>query len=141
MRYPTTLSVLALAAFAASGCGGGGDNKTTTTTSGNTKPSTTPTSAAATGGTAAGGGKAATKASVDIKDFKYGPDVVTVKSGAKVTWKNSDSAQHTATADNKAFDTGTLQPGDSKVVTLSKPGTFAYTCLFHPFMKGRVVVH
>jgi plastocyanin len=129
MRY--LVIAFALAALAASGCGGSG-NKSTTTSATTAKPATaTP---------AAGGGKAVAKATVEIKNFKYGPPGITVKKGAKVTWKNADTAQHTATATNKTFDTGTLNPGQSKVVTLSKPGTYSYSCLFHPFMKGRVVV-
>ena len=61
-------------------------------------------------------------------------------SGA-VTWTNADSAPHTATAKaGSAFDTGTLNQGQSKKVTFSKAGTFQYTCTFHPFMSGTVVV-
>jgi plastocyanin len=130
MRY--LVLVAALAALVASGCGGS-DNTSTTTGADNTKPATT---------TPAGGGgdKAVAKATVEIKNFKYGPGAVTVKKGAKVTWKNADTAQHTATEDDRTFDTGTLNPGQKKVVTLSKPGTYSYSCQFHPFMKGRVVV-
>jgi len=76
---------------------------------------------------------------VDIQNFMFGPGTVNVKAGSQVTWTNSDSAEHTATASG-AFDTGTLNPGDSKTVTLSKPGTYSYACSFHPFMHGTVVV-
>jgi plastocyanin len=83
---------------------------------------------------------AQTSVKVDIKDFKFGPPAVTVKKGGRVTWTNSDSADHTATADNRTFDTGTLHQGDSKVETFDKTGTYSYSCQFHPFMKGRIVV-
>jgi len=77
---------------------------------------------------------------IDIADFKYDPETVTVKAGSEVTWTNSDEAAHTATADDSSFDTGDLDQGDSKSVTFGKPGTFTYYCRFHPFMKASVEV-
>ncbi len=76
---------------------------------------------------------------VDIADFKYDPETVTVAAGAEITWVNEDDANHTATAD-PGFDTGTLAQGDEKAVTAPEPGTYEYTCTFHPFMKGTVTV-
>jgi plastocyanin len=129
MRYSISLAVLATAALVAAGCGSSGGSNSTTTAA----PSTTAAAPASTG-------PAVANATVTIKDFKYGPPTVVVKQGGKVTWKNADTAQHTATASNKAFDTGTLNPGASKAVTLTKAGAYSYTCLFHPFMHGRLVV-
>jgi len=85
---------------------------------------------------------AAGPVTIDIKDFKYAPPAVTVKAGAKVTWVNKDSAPHTATTKTgpAEFDTGTLKQSDTKTVTLSKAGRYAYYCAFHPFMKGTVTV-
>ena len=72
-------------------------------------------------------------------DFKFKPETVTVKAGTKVTWVNNDAAPHTATATG-AFDTDTLRKGDKKTLKLKKPGTYAYICAFHPFMKATVIV-
>jgi len=78
---------------------------------------------------------------VDIADFKFAPIDVTVKAGTKVSWVNRDTAPHTATLDGAGgFDTGTLNKGDKKAVWFEKPGTYAYICAFHPFMKATVVV-
>lgn len=77
---------------------------------------------------------------VDIADFKYDPDAITVKAGAEITWTNSDDAAHTATADDGSFDTADLDKGDSKTVTFDQPGEFSYYCRFHPFMKATVEV-
>lgn len=79
-------------------------------------------------------------ATVDITDFKYEPATVTVKAGGTVEWTNSDTAPHTATADDQSFDTGSLSQGDAKKVTFDEAGTFAYICTFHPFMKATVEV-
>lgn len=78
---------------------------------------------------------------VVIRDFKYVPEGVEVRVGAKLTFVNDDAAPHTATdTATKAFDTGTLDKGDSKAVTLTKAGTFTYICELHPFMKGTIKV-
>ena len=78
---------------------------------------------------------------IDITDFKYKPETVTVKAGTKVTWINNDTSPHTATdTATAAFDTGTLKKGDKKTLKLKKPGTYAYICEFHPFMKATVIV-
>ncbi|MBA2421324.1 MAG: cupredoxin domain-containing protein [Thermoleophilaceae bacterium] len=90
--------------------------------------------------TASGGG-ATPSDKVMIKGFEYGPPNVAVKTGAKLTFLNQDSAKHTASDKmSDAFDTGTLQKGQSKTVTFDKPGTYAYICEFHVFMKGKVTV-
>ncbi len=121
MRAPLSLALVSLSLPAAAGCGGGGGSTATT-------------------GTRAGG-PAAEHAKADMADFAFEPTPVNVETGGSVTWTNTDAAPHTATADDqKTFDTGTLQKGDSKTVTFSKPGTYTYFCRFHPFMHGTVVV-
>ncbi len=88
------------------------------------------------GAKAASGGDAVT-----IKGFEYAPSPLTVEAGTKVTWKNDDSTGHTASATaSGGFDTGGIDAGAAKAVTLDKPGTFDYICEFHPTMKGSVTV-
>ena len=58
-----------------------------------------------------------------------------------MTWVNDDQAPHTATANDGAFDSGTLQPGQSFSFTFTQPGTtYAYYCAIHPSMTGTVTV-
>ena len=76
---------------------------------------------------------------VEIVDFKYQPEALTVKAGTKVTWLNRDAAPHTATVKD-GFDTGTLRKGERKTLTLETTGTFAYICTIHPFMSASVTV-
>jgi plastocyanin len=93
------------------------------------------------GGTPAAASPAsASSSSVEIKDFAFTPPTITVPAGTTVTWTNHDAAPHTATADDKSFDTGRLEQGQSGGVTFDTPGTYTYTCTFHPTMKGTVVV-
>ena len=84
--------------------------------------------------------KAQESASVDIADFTFGPNSVTITAGGTVTWTNSDSAPHTATGDGGSFDTGTIDPGASASITFDTPGTYTYICSIHPNMTGTVVV-
>jgi len=54
---------------------------------------------------------------------------------------NEDRAAHTATAERAgAFDTDKLERGDARAVTLDKPGTYRYYCVFHRFMQADLIV-
>jgi plastocyanin len=79
---------------------------------------------------------------VTISGFAFSS--LTVAKGAMVTWKNNDSAPHTATSDNGGafpFDTGNIAPGaTSSGVTFTQAGTFAYHCRVHPSMHGTIIV-
>lgn len=86
------------------------------------------------------GGEAPRAQKVEIVDFTYEPDPVTVAVGGKVTWLNQDSAPHTATAEDDSFDTGTLDEGKIGSATFKQPGSVAYICSIHPTMKGTVKV-
>ncbi len=76
-----------------------------------------------------------------IKDFAYAPADLTVANGTKLTFTNQDSTAHTATSTDQAgFDTGTIEKGQTKSITVEQPGTYSYVCSFHPFMHGTVTV-
>jgi plastocyanin len=77
---------------------------------------------------------------VDIAEFLYEPETVTVATGSTVTWTNRDQAPHTATARDDSFDTGTLKQGDAGDIALDQPGTYEYFCRFHQFMNGTITV-
>ena len=79
-------------------------------------------------------------ASVEIIEFAYEPVDVKVRAGGTVEWTNSDTAPHTATAEDDSFDTGSLDKGDAAKITFDEPGTFKYICTFHPFMNATVEV-
>jgi plastocyanin len=101
-----------------------------------------PAPAASTPAPASAGPAADAAVVVKIKDFLYAPETVTVKKGARVDFENLDTAPHTATIAEGAmkFDSGTIEKGETKSVSFAKPGTYAYLCLFHPYMKGTVTV-
>src|SRR5690348_14808492 len=106
-----TLIVPVLVAFslALAACGGSDDS----TEAGGSTATTTE----AGGSTAAPSGEARRAEKVEIVEFAYDPDPVTVQAGGKVIWQNEDTAPHTATADDGSFDTGTLEKGKLKSET------------------------
>jgi plastocyanin len=90
--------------------------------------------------------------SVQIKDFAFTPQTLTVKAWTRVTWANQDAFDHTVTAVDSLdinatptglFDSGFMPQGDIFRYTFTKPGTFFYECLIHytdPAMHAEVVV-
>ena len=65
----------------------------------------------------------------------------TVKAGETVTWKNDDTAIHTATSGKDAtpdgkFDTSLVSPGQSSkpIAMPNEPGQYPYFCTLHPWM-------
>lgn len=79
-------------------------------------------------------------AAVTISNFAFQPASLQIAAGTTVTWTNSDSTAHTATSDDGVFDSGALAPGASFTQTFTTPGTYAYHCQIHPFMKATIVV-
>jgi plastocyanin len=87
-----------------------------------------------------GAATTATAHAVAIRNFAFAPSSLAVSVGDTVTWTNRDAADHTATARDGSFDTGTLHLGQSGSITFRHAGTFGYICSVHPFMKGSIVV-
>jgi plastocyanin len=83
---------------------------------------------------------AATPPRIEIKDFKYGPPILSVPVGSTLTWVNHDEEPHTVTSATGAFTSAGLVHDDTFMETFTKPGTYEYFCKVHPFMKGTVVV-
>ena len=80
------------------------------------------------------------KNTVTIQNFSFSPASMTVKVGDKVTWINQDSEGHSATGDDKSFDTGILSQGQSGSTFFSKAGTYTYHCSVHTNMKATIIV-
>jgi plastocyanin len=82
----------------------------------------------------------AATAAVTIQNFAFAPQSLEIAAGTTVTWTNTDSTTHTATADDNSWDTGDIAPGASASVTFDTPGTYTYHCSIHPSMTATVVV-
>jgi plastocyanin len=122
------IAVLAGVAATLIGCGGGTDS----TSSGSS-------SSADSGATAAGTSQSAD--ALTISDYEYAPADITVPAGTTIEITNKDSTPHTVTSkESGVFESGSIDKGKPGEVKLEQPGTFAYYCVFHPFMKGTITV-
>ena len=90
-------------------------------------------------GCADGAGETVT---VDIPEFAFEPEPVTVSACDEVVWSNSHDQPHTSTGKgDQAWSTGNIAPGESsEPVRFEAAGTFSYICALHPFMTGTVEV-
>ncbi len=126
MKKKALLGFVAIATamvFVAAGCGNDTASETTSTSSTSTSTQ-----------------EATSTASVNIQSLAFSPASTAVKAGGTVTFTNNDSTSHTATADDGSFDTGTLAPGQSKSVTVTKVGSVSFHCNFHSSMTGTINV-
>jgi plastocyanin len=86
-------------------------------------------------------GDADAKAQIEIKDFHFNPQTLTVKSGEKVTWTNRDEEPHTVVSVEKQFKKSPPLDTDQEfTITAGAPGTYTYFCSVHPKMTGTIVV-
>lgn len=76
----------------------------------------------------------------DLTNWHFEPAEVTVPAGSTVRWHNKGKHEHSVTADNKSFDSGYKAKGGNYQRTFTRPGTYAYYCAPHPWMKGVVRV-
>jgi len=81
------------------------------------------------------------KIRIEIKDFHFNPQTLTVKSGDKVTWINRDEEPHTVVSVEKQFKKSPPLDTDQEfTITAGAPGTYTYFCSVHPKMTGTIVV-
>ncbi len=76
---------------------------------------------------------------VDIADGSFSGDL-TIAPNTAVKFTNKGTMNHTATADDLLWGTGTLKPGESFSRYFKTPGTFTYFCSLHPNMKAKIIV-
>jgi len=77
---------------------------------------------------------------VDIDQFTFTPQHVTVKTGTTVTWINDDDVPHTVASSTKFFKSKALDTKDKFSFTFTTPGTYEYFCSLHLHMTGAIVV-
>ena len=78
---------------------------------------------------------------IEIKDFAFNPQTLTVKSGEKITWINRDEEPHTVVSVEKQFKKSSALDTDQEfTITAGAPGTYTYYCSVHPKMTGTIVV-
>ena len=76
---------------------------------------------------------------VVIDKMKFGPIPANLKAGDVLVWENRDIFRHTATGKDGSFNVD-LPAGAKGKTVLGKVGTFAFSCKYHPGMKGMLKV-
>jgi plastocyanin len=78
---------------------------------------------------------------IEIKDFAFSPQTLTVKSGDKITWINHDEEPHTVVSVGRKFQKSSALDTDQQfTITAGAPGTYEYFCSVHPKMTGTIIV-
>jgi len=78
---------------------------------------------------------------IEIKDFAFNPQTITVKSGEKITWINRDEEPHTVVSVGKQFKkSSALDTDQTYTIVAGAPGTYSYFCSVHPKMTGTIIV-
>ena len=72
--------------------------------------------------------------------MQFTPATLTVSKGERVVWVNKDLFPHTATADDKSFDSKEIAAGASWTYVAAKAGEYPYGCTLHPTMKAKLIV-
>ena len=123
------LTVIAIVALAAVGCGG----TPATQAPSPQAPAGTEQPPAGTEEPAAGG------PTVSIVDNEFDPASLSVSAGDAVTWTNNGQNPHTVTfADGN--DSGNLTAGMTFEETFDTAGDFTYVCRIHGNMQGTITV-
>jgi plastocyanin len=77
---------------------------------------------------------------ITISNFTF-TSPQSVAPGSTVAIINSDSAEHSVTADQGgAFNVDVDGNGTATLIAPTAPGTYAYHCTYHPMMHGQLVV-
>jgi plastocyanin len=81
---------------------------------------------------------AAVTHTIVIRQMEFSPATLTVHPGDSIEWKNDDVVAHTATA--STFDSGSIAPGQRWRHTFTQSSSNAFHCIFHPHMKGTIII-
>ena len=69
---------------------------------------------------------------------------VTIGVNNTIEWVNKDTQAHTATAivspQQPLFNSGLILPGKTFSIILTIPGTYRYTCAWHNWLAGQIIV-
>jgi plastocyanin len=82
----------------------------------------------------------AKRQTITMSAFQFAPSEVHVAVGDTVIWQNRDIVPHTATAANKAWDSGDIPAKSKRRTVMRIRGEYVFTCLYHSNMKGKLVV-
>jgi plastocyanin len=77
---------------------------------------------------------------VVIENIRVNPPAVTAQRGDRFVWVNKDLVPHTASSAGPGFDSGNIPSASSWSYVAKQPGSYPYSCAFHPMMHGTLTV-
>lgn len=82
---------------------------------------------------------------IDIKEFNYSPDSISVPENAMVIWTNREPFDHDVTFQSsnllaEELKSPRIGKGGKIMARFNEPGEYRYYCHLHPFMEGTVKV-
>ena len=75
-----------------------------------------------------------------VDDDGFDPSTLEVTAGEVVRIVNEGTGEHSLTADDRAVDTGRMQPGDDTTLVLTQPGEVTFHDLEEPGHEGSLTV-
>jgi plastocyanin len=78
---------------------------------------------------------------VQVDNFTFSPETVTVPVNSAVTWVNKDDIPHVIASNDGLFKSKALDADEKFSHSFTKAGTYPYYCTLHPKMMGKIVVH
>jgi plastocyanin len=129
------LAAMSLIAAIATACGGSSSTDETTETA--TAAETATTSEAP---TSENSPTATAGATITIENMAFGQPL-TVAPGAEISIVNNDSAEHSVTSETAGtFDVHVDGTQKGTLIAPTEPGEYPFYCVYHPSMKGTLIV-
>ena len=75
-----------------------------------------------------------------VDDDGFDPTTLEITAGEVVRVVNEGDSEHSLTADDRRFDTGTIQPGDDTTLVLTEPGEVTVFDLAEPDHEATITV-
>lgn len=83
----------------------------------------------------------ANKYYADIRNLSFIPNIIRIKKGDTVIWKNYDTSYHTVNSDSGyELNSGIIRRGYSYSHRFNNIGNYTYHCNLHPSIHGTVIV-
>lgn len=101
---------------------------------------TTRSAAAMPPGPAAAAGRRPDTVVVVIRNLRFTRETITLHPGDVVVWRNADPLDHVIRDDRFTFESPVVRPEHEWAHAFTTPGTYAYHCKPHPFMKATIQV-
>jgi plastocyanin len=77
---------------------------------------------------------------IKITATGFTPKTVTINQNDAVKWTNADKVNHQLVANNGAFASGIMKPGETYSFTFTTAGKFGYHDALHPSLTGTIYV-